>query len=398
MDALFVIVAELLVVPLILWALIVLELTVGVVASIVSVFLGRRTATDAVVYAWRSVRRRLLWSAIFLTSGLLLADLVFFDAIVTLALGSADDREDLDVSFASAEGSFMLGRIELHQLRLAGQRGGADPSARFDVTVDSVVIDVDTAALLSARFAVEELAVEGVAGSVDRLRAGDREARADEPSFELAREFSVERLHVGELELVGRDHTGATVRELELALTELDLGPLHSESAVFDLLHRARGRGSIAGVAFVLTAAEHEGVAQTTLEIERLPLDAIAEPLERASGLRARGEASLTVVNRYREAEAETEAEPALELAVDLQLRALELEPDEGASVGAKLMFEVAARALAQLGEDFPLSFEFSILRSELASARSLAESGIFERVADKIAGALRDKLREQPE
>ena len=394
MDALFIIVAELLVVPLILWGLIALELTIGLAASLYSVFLGRRSPTDVVIYAWRSVRRRLLWSAIFLTTGLLLADLVFFDTLVALALGSVDEREDLDLSFADAEGSFILGRIELHQLTLNGTRGGADPSARFDVTLDSVVIDVDTAALLSLRFAVEELAVDGVHGRFDRLRASEVR-KPEAPSLELSREFRVERLHVGEVELVARDHTREPARELVVELAELDLGPVDSEAAVFDLLYRARGRGSVGGVGFVLTSTTAaDGAPQTALEIPTLPLDMLAGPLEQAAGLRASGSAGLSVVNRY----VDGPPEPKIDLAVDLQLRELALEPSEGASMGERLMFEVAERALAQLGDDFPLRFEFSILRSELQGARSLAESGIIERVADGIAGALRDKLDESGE
>ena len=165
MDALFIVVAELLIIPLILWALIVLELTVGVAASVFSIVIGRRSPSEAVVYSWRAIRRRLLWSLIFMTSALLLADLVLFDTIVHLALRSADDREDLDVAYEHAEGSFILGRIELHQLELAGVRGEHDdPSARFEVSVDRLVIDIDTARLLAAAFAVEELSLDGVRG------------------------------------------------------------------------------------------------------------------------------------------------------------------------------------------------------------------------------------------
>lgn len=391
MDALFVVVAELLVVPLILWGLIVLELTVGVAGSILAIVQGRRSPSEAAMYTWRSVRRRLLWSVIFLTSGLLLADLVLFDALVTLALGSADDREDLDVGFSYAEGSFILGRIELHQLTLSGQRGGDDPSARFEFEVDTLVIDIDTKALLSANFAVEELALEGVVGSFDRLRPSEPQPKPEQRGIELAREFSVDRLHFGDVHMSLRDHTGERERELEFELLELDLGPLHSKTAIFDLLYRARGRGSVAGHTFVLTAIERGGVEQTTLELADLPLDALAEPLERAAGIRARGSAGVTIVNRY----AEGPSEPQIDLAIELQLHQLELEAGEQASVGTKLMLQMAGRALEQLGDDFPLGFELSVSRSELEGLRSFTESGIVERVADGIAGALRDKLRE---
>jgi hypothetical protein len=400
MDALFVVVAELLIVPLILWGLIALELTVGVVTSIVSVLVGRRSPSEAVAHRWRAVRQRLLWSLIFLSSGLLLADLLLFDQLVTLALHSADEREDFDVDFAHAEGSFILGRIELQHLTLAGTRGGDDPDdpdARFAVSIESLVIDIDTARLRLGDVAVEEIAVDGVVGSFDRLRV-----RAPEPTperrgveLELAREFSVQRLHVGGLKLELRDRTrtpapGFEAQRFEVELAELDLGPLHSSTALFDLLYRARGHGSVEGHPFVLTAVEHEGVAQSTLEVRNLPLDALGEQLEKASGVRARGHAELTVVNTYRDGP----PEPKIDLAISLRLRGLELEAGPDSSYGTKLMLDMAASGLASLGDEFPLEFEISLLQSELRGMRSLAQAGVAERIADGIATALRETLR----
>ncbi|HLT34937.1 MAG TPA: hypothetical protein VK034_01595 [Enhygromyxa sp.] len=388
MDALFIVVAELLIVPLILWALIVLELTVGVAASIFAIFVGRRSASEAVTYTWRAIRRRLLWSLIFLSSALLVADLLLFEQIVTLALGSADDREDLDVGYGHAEGSFILGRIELHQLALSGTRGGhEDPSARFEVFVDRLVIDVDTARLLALAFAVEELALDGLRGSFDRLRPGEREREPDDDA--PAREFSVERIHFGEMSLTLRDHTGESLRSVEVALAELDIGPVASDSVAFDLLYRSRGRGSIAGHEFLLTSIEADGGPQTTLELRGLPLDALAEPLEQAVGVRAGGSADLTVVNRY----LDQPSDPAVAIAVAVQLRSLELSAGADASLGTQMMLKVAARELSERGGEFPLEFEINVLRSELAGARSLAESGVIERVADAIIDALRQQL-----
>ncbi len=391
MDALFIVVAELLIVPLILWALIVLELTLGVAASVFSVFVGRRSPSDAVLYSWRAIRRRLLWSLIFLASGLLLADLVFFDVIVSLVIDSVDEREDLDVSFGYAEGSFILGRIELHQLTLSGTRGGSDdPSARFGVSIDQLVIDIDTARLLSAAFAVEELALDGVRGSFDRLRPSDGKRKRD---AEPAREFSVEHIHFGEMFVSLRDHTGEAVREVEVAMAQLDIGPVASDSVVFDLLFRSRGRGAIAGHEFLLTSVTEAGVPQTTLEVHELPLDALTEPLEKIAGIRASGSADLTVVDRY----VDGLPEPKVELAVALRLRELEFEAGADASVATRVMLQMAERELEMLGDEFPLAFEISVLRSELAGARSFAESGVIERVADALTQALREQLSKPP-
>jgi len=389
MDALFIIVAELLIVPLILWALIMLELTVGVAASVFAIFAGRRTPSEAVLHTWRSIRRRLLWSFIFVSSGLLLADLVFFDQIVHLALSSADDREDLDVHYGHAEGSFILGHIELHQLSIRAVRGGDEPRARVAFAADRLLINIDTKRLLTFNFVVEELSVDGVRGSFDRLRPSDAERERERSKF--AHDFLVERLHFGDVRVTVRDFSDAAAapREAEIVIHELDLGPIASESLVFDLLYRARGRGSIAGHGFTLSSIEDQGVHQTTLEVEQLPLDALAKPLEQSAGVRARGSADLRLVNRY----IEGGAEPKLEINVAMQLRALELEAAGEPSIGTQLMLKMAQRELQRLGADFPLAFQITLLRSELLGLASLAESGIIEKIADAIAAALRSQL-----
>lgn len=389
MDALFVVVAELLLLPVILWGLIVVELVVGTLATLVGVLFGRRRPGDLIFRPWPRLRRRLTWSLALLAGALLVVDLVFFEPLVNVVLGSIDDRDDLEVRFAHAEGSFILGRIEIDQLELAGTRGDpADPSARFELEVAELVIDIDTAALLAAELAVEDLSLDGVRGSYDRLRrsAPEREREDADP----AREFRVDRLHVGALDLVVRDRVGGTTRELPLALAELDVGPLRSDLAAFDMLYRSRGRGSIAGIAFELRSHELEGVPQTTLEVHDIPLAELGAALERAAGVRAGGEADLVMVNRYH---ADT-SPPELELDVEVRLRGLDIQAGERATLGAKVMLELAGKALDRLGPEFPIAFELRVGEDELAGARSLSDSGIGERLGDAIASALRDELQ----
>jgi hypothetical protein len=397
MDALFIVVAELLLIPLILWGLIVLELTVGLAGSIYAFVMGRRSPTDVVRYAWRGIRRRLLWSLIFMSSALLLADLVFFEQIVRLAVGSANEREDIEVSYSHAEGSFILGRIELHDLTLSAVRGPSeDPSTKFDVTVSELVIDIDTKRLLTASFAVEDLSLDGVRGSVERLRASEPKPKPETEG--PSREFTVERMHFGDMQFEIRDHTGESLREVDIVIGELDIGPVASDSVAFDLLYRTRGRGAILGHEFSLRSEVIDGIPQTTLEVLAIPIDALAGPIEAATDVRVSGTADLVVVDRYREAE----SDPSIDIAVDLRLRELELEPGKNASVGTSFMVEVAEGKLAKLssrssgpdgGDEFSLAFEISVLRSELAGARSFSESGVLERVTDAIKDSLKAQL-----
>ncbi len=402
MDALFVIVAELLIVPLILWALLILELTIGVLASVVAIFAGRRSPSEALEERWRAVRRRLLWSLILMTSGLMLADLLFFESFVHLALSSIDERDDIELRYAHAEGSFILGRIEFDDIELSARRGDPDdPDDRYSFVARELVIDIDTRALLTLNFRVEELALEGVRGELDRLRATDPQTRKTGGAAQaLARNFTLERLHVGTTTLVLRDHTksdpdhpGDRPPTVTLTLDELDAGPLRSEAPIFDLLYRTRGTGSLDGHPFVLRTAETDGVPSSTIELRDIPLEALGASLEARAGLRASGTADLVLDNRYRGEEGGAGA--SVEIRAEVTLHDLELQVGPDAGIRAKLMLDMATGVLEQLGADFPLAFSIEVEERELAGLRSVATSGIPERVADAIADALQAQLRE---
>ena len=229
-------------------------------------------------------------------------------------------------------------------------------------------------------------------------RAGEEPKRRG-----LRRDFAVDRFHFGQVQLSLRDHTKAPLpdpkgaaetpsegpRTLELELRELDIGPLRSNTALFDLLYRVRGNGSLAGVDFTLTSLERDGAPQSTLEVPHLPLALLGERIEAKTGIEMDGSATLSLRNRYRE----DPPEPRVELALDLRLRELSLAPGEEANAATKLMLAVAARGLVRLGHDFPLHVERSITQRELEGVRSLAESGIVELLADAIASTLREQL-----
>ena len=125
MDLLQIIVAQLLVLPVILWALIGLEVVTAVLGTVLGVLLGRRRPAVFVRYRLRRLRRRLLMSLSLLACGLVMIDLFLLEEVVAAALGRADEHEQLDVEFSQVEGSVILGRLELlGVVRVLGVLGG----------------------------------------------------------------------------------------------------------------------------------------------------------------------------------------------------------------------------------------------------------------------------------
>ena len=233
-------------------------------------------------------------------------------------------------------------------------------------------------------------------GSFDRLRQAEPKADEDERGFELTREFAVERVHFGAVELELRDHTkpplegGEGPRSLALVLDELDLGPLRSDSAIFDLLYSIRGQGSLAGVEFGLRSSKTQPPT-TTLEVEALPLSLLADAIAARTGLAVDGSASLQLTNVYRE----DPPEPRVELGIALQLRELDLDLADNAGLKARLALKLASGGSEALGGNVPVEAQVTIPRAELEGVRTLAESGVVEEVSRAIVSGLRETLRE---
>lgn len=405
MDVLFVIVAQLLLVPLVLWALLAIELSLGLISSVVAVLLGRRSAKEAVRNRLRSVVRRIVVLMVVSTTALLAADLLFFEALVSLALGGLDDREDLELRYANAEGSFILGRVELHGLELAGARGSHEggPASTFTLAAETLVIDVDTLGMLTLDFAVEELSLDGVEGRYERF--APRVQADDEAGFELDREFTVERFHVGAAHFVYVDHDEAD-RTVHANLTELDAGPVRSEAPIFDLLYRTRGHGELrfgsdadaAALPFSLSTASPDANPRSTLELTAVPLDPFTHVVEARTGLRASGQAAVVLGNRYVDAPESSAEGPKIELSLEAKLAGLQLSAGDSAGLAAKVMLEVAEHALVRLGGALTLDVQLVILERELVGMRSLAESDLVDRLVQASVDTLQTQLRARDE
>ncbi len=394
MDLLFIIVAQLLVLPVILWALIGLELVTAVLGTILGLLLGRRNPTQYLRYRLRRLRRRLIMSLSLLACALVLIDLLKLEEVVAKVLEHLDERGQLEARFAEVEGSVILGRLELRGLEVSGERGRPTPRDAVDLKIDELIVDVDTAALLTGELTVEQLSVRGVRGRWDRLPTA---ATIDEPRprSQLARDFGVTHVSVEDVELIYS--TGE--QEATIVLDELHTGPIRSDNVMFDLLTHSRGRGAVAGHPFSLINVELDGEPRSTLTIPDLPLARFNAPVERSTGLRVSGRADLEIDARVIPRAPAQTGEREVDLAVDVDVRGFELDAGESGGLKAALLLRLAQRSVASLGEDFELEFDLIVREDELTGVRSVADSGLVERVGEAVAAALRDRvaLAQQP-
>lgn len=348
-DSLLLVVAELVAVPRLVAAVLLLAIGGGALLVLGQWTFGRRLRARLLRW-WR----RLLWAAVgglgVLLLGLLLIDLLLFAPALRIALDQVELRSGVDVNFQRARGSLFTGRLELEDVSVRRSGGGLD----FSLSVRELVVDVDMLGLLSDALPIAELRAAGVRGSLVRSSA-----RAPGP----ARRFAIASLDLRDVQLDFEDTITAPFRNLPLEFEVLQISPLRSDYAMLDVLCGSEARGSARGHRF--------GAGGHAWQARGIPVGPAAHKLG-AAGRWIRGgdlDVTLRCVGDRDAAQ--------VSLAVDLRLHNFKIAPpgDSGRSVPVSRITD----ALTRLGPEIQFHFSFSLPRERFHGASNVGSLGLWE-------------------
>lgn len=348
-DSLLLVVAELVAVPRLVAAVLVLVIGGGVLLALGQWTLGRRLRARLLRW-WR----RVLWAAVgmfgLLLVGLLLIDLLLFAPALRIALDQVELRSGIDIGFQRARGSLFTGRLELEDVSVRRSGGGLD----FSLTVRELAIDVDMLGLLREELPIALLQAEGVRGALTR-----RDARVPTPH----RRFVISRLELRDIQLDFADTITAPFRNLPLEFESLTIGPLRSEYAMVDVLCGSEARGSARGYNF--------GAAGHTWQARDIPIGPAAHKLGAAGRWLRGGDLDVTLRCTGDRDGAE------LPLAIDLRLHNFKIAPpgDSGRSLPTSRITD----ALSRLGPELQFHLAFAIPRERFHGASNIGALGLWE-------------------
>lgn len=350
-EAVLLVVAELLSVPLAVAATLVCVLG-GAALLLLGHLLLRGRARTGLLRWWR----RLIWTAIggfgLLVIGLLVVDLLLFAPALRLALDQIELRSGVDITFQGARGSLFLGRLELDDVTV--RRAGGE-SLDFSLTIRSLAIDVDMLALHRRPLPVERVRVVGARGELVRREAGD-----GPPPLH---DFEIAELELEDIQLDLQDTIAAPFRSLSLALERYRVAPLRSEFVMYDVLCASEGRGSARGHAF--SAGPRGWVARG------VPIGPAAHKLGAAGRWIRGGDIDLSL----RCSPGGDPEQIAFEL--DLGLHDFKIAPpgDSGRHLPASRL----ATALAALGPELQVRFGIQLPRERFRGATTVAQLGLWD-------------------
>ena len=349
MESLLLVVAELVSVP----RLVALALLVVLIAA-AALFVGH-LAVGRQLHAW-PLRwwRRLVWTTIgglgFMLAGLVFIDLLLFAPALRIALDQIELRSGLDVGFHSATGSLLMGRLELHEVTLRRSSSGLDIS----LTAQELSLDVDMLQLYRSALPITLVRAVGVRGTIVR-RDGGLPA--------VTRPFVIDRLELEDVQIDFEDTINAPFRSLPIVFTSLKLSPLRSDFVMLDALCGSEASGSARGYSF--------GAGGHAWQARGIPIGPAAHKLGAAGRWIRGGDLDLTL-----RCGADRDAE-SVPFAVDVRLHDFKIAPpgDSGRHAAASQV----ANALAGLGPDFSLHFEFELPRERFRGASNVGQLGLWE-------------------
>jgi hypothetical protein len=227
----------------------------GLFVEVVSKILGvpsllrpRRSAGAATPPSpWlRRIGKVLLGLTVVTTLLLVLLNTLLFESTLRRGLTRAREKTGVDVQFESAHGNFLTGSVTLQGVTVKRQDS---LRSKIDLKIRDAKADVFMLSLMRSTVHLEGLRLVDVQGTYQRGRI-----KVPRRNFVIDT-FIVEN---AALDLKEPD-TDVPAPALPLQVDRLECRPLQRDSAVFDLLFRSNGQGTIAGAPFEIRtdAATH---------------------------------------------------------------------------------------------------------------------------------------------
>ena len=377
MELLIALVGELFVVLVFPAVALVLELlfpVVQLILEVVSKILGipsllrpRRPAPSGKTPSpWpRRIGKVLLGLTAATTVLLVLLNTVLFESTLRRGLTRARERTGVDVQFESARGNFLSGSVTLQGVTV--HRKDAMRS-NIDLKIREAKAEVSLASLMRSTVHVDGLRLVDVQGTYQRGR------------IKLPRrDFVIESLIVENAAVdLKEPDTDVPAPALPLKVDRLECRPLRRDSAIFDLLFRSNGTGTIAGAPFEIRTDTATHGRTTFWTARGIPVAFLAGYLGEPFDWLTSGTVDVDVTDSWSDGPS-TEIDSRWKL--DFREVAAAVPPR---ITGFKrAVAEPVARFIQAHPAHLPLEFQLKLDKGHFTGAASVETTGILRAAAD---------------
>ena len=322
----------------------------------------------------RYLRNVLLILAVFLISGLMLINYVLLDAVTKWAVGRIEQRSGIALTYATFEGDLFKADFKftgLHARRLN------DPYLNFDITAQSVDIDMQALSNPLSAVKLNHVKVTGVTGSIQRVQARD--------TYRERKSFAVQTLELDNIHLNYADETDSQrPQALDIVIDDWISQPMHSHYALFDMFLRSNAHGTLNGKGFKIDTAGSDAGRTTKWVINAVPVELARNLLGGPFNLMESGSVDITVADQWQLAET-----PDIKFAWTFNFKNLKANvPADYVGLKRKLA-EHIVDYLNTRPPQFDISFSMIMNKEEFTGKSSLAAAGLWKAVLHGLAKQL---------
>ncbi|MCP5049850.1 MAG: hypothetical protein GY940_21960 [bacterium] len=373
MEALIIVIGELVLGALIIAVFVMVELVVTLITGGLS-----RIKTFKKPKWLRRLTVILTGVFAFIFLGIVIIQLFFFEPAVQWALGQVEARKGIRVTFDSAEGSLFSGTLRMKGVKL--ERGNHSRS-QFDLEARDVSLDIDMTALLVFRTRLEDLRVSGLRGEFRRVGGSKR--------LKPLKSFVIENFVLDDMRLrITRGAGEGNPVTTNLEISRLESAVFRSKLSIYDLLFRSEGRGILQDSSFLIerTGVSRAGSGESRWYVEAFPLELMGAYMGGPMALISEGSIELEVKNRWQGGD-----KPGVEMDWDLVIRNVKARVPDNYSPGGiigKMAAPVAA-FINRHSKEFELRFRLEFEEEAFRHVDSLDGAGVWKAARKAVAKEL---------
>ncbi|MDJ0916399.1 MAG: hypothetical protein QNJ05_01465 [Woeseiaceae bacterium] len=381
MEAIALIIGELIFAILAPFIAIVVEAVGAAISALIGLLSGKRSENPVFLRITRLIAMALAALAGVVFACILVINFFFFEDSARFVLGKVETRAGIATECEDIGGSLLFGRVDLRNCSI---RRPVHPSSSFELDVGEVSIDLRITSLLGTA-TLDTARVVGLSGWVRADRSQAPEGGADGDRERPRREFEVIDLQIADarVSLSGSNPDGNRF-DVPIEIERVEVRPLRSRFALFDILFRSNASGSLAGAPVTLSSSEVPDGRRTEWRADKVPIASFGSMTGGILSWFSSGYVDVYVDDEWQRSDA-----TAINMDWNLRFSDIEVAPPPGTGRVTRFVTAPLTRYVNSFDGDFPLEFEMVLNEDQFLYQSSLAAAGVWSAIGEAANNAL---------
>jgi hypothetical protein len=316
--------------------------------------------------------------------------IITLEPCARIVLDQVKTRTGIEVAFDSAKGNIFTGTVQMTGVKLKREK---HKNSLFDLQVEKMSLDMDMTALITFKAVIEELKVNGMIGTFQRVGKVKR--------MKPRKSFIIENFMMEDIDVQFSDTSrGEKPITASVKVKKMQSAPFRSQMSIYDILFNSTAKGTLEETSsFVIEKKESPEDRKSQWTLNDLPLALLGEYVGGPLKLISEGSVFIEVQNQWQEGK-----KPGIKMDWHLVIRDIKAQvPDEYPDTGMKR--RMADRVVSYINDhsrEFSFRFSLDIKEETFKNLVSFEGTGFQEALRKQLtaklvdlAGKAKEKVKE---